>query len=103
MRVLARNYRCPVGEVDLIALDRSTRADLGAETICFVEVKARASDRYTDPDAAVDAQKQRRIRKVADHYLARRHADDYNVRFDIVAVVCPPGERPHVTHFPDAF
>ncbi|MHC4563437.1 MAG: YraN family protein [Planctomycetota bacterium] len=101
LTVLARNYRCPAGEVDVIALDRSTRRE-GAETIVFVEVKARSSDRYTDPESAVDADKQRRIRTVADYYLRRHHAEQYNVRFDIVAVVAGDGD-PIIRHTPDAF
>ena len=50
MKILARNYRCPAGEADLIALDRSTRRQSGAETIVFAEVKTRSSDTYTDPE-----------------------------------------------------
>ena len=103
MKILARNYRCPAGEVDLIALDPSTRKDLGSETLAFVEVKTRSSDRYTDPEAAVDADKQRRIRKVADYYLARHDAADLAVRFDIVSVLIRPGEKPQVKHIPQAF
>lgn len=103
LKILARNYRCRAGEVDLIALDPATRRTDGAETLVFVEVKTRSSDRYTDPESAVDARKQRRIRKVADYYVASRDAADYNVRFDIVAVVIRPGRKPRINHIPDAF
>ncbi|MFW6132417.1 MAG: YraN family protein [Planctomycetota bacterium] len=104
MKILATNYRCPRGEVDLIALDRSTRRDLGAETLCFVEVKTRTSDAYTSPEAAVNPDKQRRIKKVADYYLvAHPAAETLHVRFDIVAVVLRPGAEPAVRHLPDAF
>ena len=103
MKILATNYRCPAGEVDLIALDRSTRKAMGAETLVFVEVKTRTSDRYTDPEAAVNSDKQRRIRKVAGYYRTRRGAEDYNVRYDIVSVVLRPGAEPQIKHIPDAF
>jgi len=103
LKILARNYRCPAGEVDIIALDPSTRREFGAETVVFVEVKARSSDRYTDPESAVDADKRRRMRKVADHYVARRGAREFNVRFDIVAIVASGDEPPRITHIPDAF
>lgn len=103
LKILARNYRCPAGEIDLIALDASTRRSAGAETIAFVEVKTRSSDRYTDPEAAVDAEKRRRLKKVAETYLAARDAGGLNVRFDVVAVVARPGEKPQVRHIPDAF
>ena len=101
LKILARNYRCPVGEADLIALDRSTKR-LGAETIVFVEVKSRSSDKYTDPESAVNADKRRRLRRVADHYVQRRDAHEYNLRFDIVAVIFS-GDTPTVRHTPDAF
>ena len=103
MKVLAQNYRCPAGEADLIALDPSTRKELGAETIAFVEVKTRTSDRYTPPEAAVNADKRRRMRKVADYYLASRKAQDYAIRFDIVSIVIRPGQEPEVRHIPGAF
>ena len=103
LKILARNYRCPVGEVDLIALDASTRSRPGAETIAFVEVKTRSSDRHVEPESAVDAAKRRRLRKVAGYYLATHDAAEFDVRFDVVAVVARPGEKPQVRHIPDAF
>jgi putative endonuclease len=103
LQILARNYRCPAGEADLIALDPSTRKECGAETIAFVEVKTRASDRYTPPEAAVNQDKRRRMRRVADYYLASRKAEDFAVRFDIVSIVIRPGQEPEVRHIPGAF
>jgi putative endonuclease len=100
LKILAQNYRCPVGEADLIALDRSGRY---GETLAFVEVKTRRSDRHTDPQSAVDADKQRRLRRIADYYLNRHDADGLTVRFDIVSVVMPEGEKPRVEHIADAF
>lgn len=102
-RILARNYRCPAGEVDLICLDCSARSRDGVETIVFVEVKTRTSDRYTDPEYAVDAAKQRRLKKIARYYLARREAEGFNVRFDIVSAVIIDGQEPQLRHIEDAF
>lgn len=101
LKILARNYRCPVGEVDLIALDRSTRA-AGAETLVFAEVKTRTSDRYTDPQSAVTPDKQRRIRQVAEYYMQRHDASAMNVRFDVVAIVIGEGKTT-LNHIPEAF
>jgi putative endonuclease len=103
LKVLARNYRCPAGEADLIVLDKATRGDSGAETIVFVEVKTRSSDRYTDPQYAVNADKQRRMRKIADYFLTTRPADGYNVRFDVVAICLRDGNKPEITYIQDAF
>jgi len=103
MKILARNYRCPAGEADLIALDPSTRKELGAETIAFVEVKTRASDRYAPPESAVNADKRRRMKKIADYYLAARKAEGFNVRFDIVSIVVREGEPPQIKYITNAF
>lgn len=94
-RILARNYRCPAGEVDLIAL----RAD----TLIFAEVKTRSDDTYTDPQAAVNAKKRLRYRRIAEYYLSRTRRDDLAVRFDVIAIVFPPGGQPRVNHIVDAF
>ena len=98
-KILARNYRCPVGEVDLIAL----KAEGNARTIAFVEVKTRRSDAHVDPESAVDADKRRRMLKVAQYYLSRRDADDCDARFDVIAVVIPPDGPPTVRHIVAAF
>ncbi len=104
LKILARNYRCPGGELDLVALDPSTKGELGESAICFVEVKTRRTDRYIDPASAVDSGKRRRLHKAANHYLAARSAaQDHPTRFDIVSVVLPPGGEPSITHYPDAF
>jgi len=103
MKLLARNYRCPAGEIDLIALDRSTRRATGAETLAFVEVKTRSSDEHTSPAGAVDASKRRRLERLADHYLATHDADGLSVRFDIVSIVLRPGRKAEIEYLPDAF
>jgi len=103
LKILACNYRCPVGEADLVVLDASTRRQGGAETIAFVEVKTRRSDRYTDPQAAVNADKRRKMRKVADYYLATHDAEGFNVRFDIAAVVIRDGGEGEINYIPGAF
>lgn len=101
-KILAENYRCPAGEADLIVLDPSTRNG-GAETLVFVEVKTRRCDRYSDPESAVDAAKQRHIRNVARDYLSSRNASGFNLRFDIVSVVIPQQGDVRIKHIPDAF
>jgi putative endonuclease len=103
LKILAANYRCPAGEADLIALDPSTRKESGAETIAFVEVKTRAGDGYAPPESAVNADKQRRMRKVAHYYLASRKTDAFSTRFDIVAVLLRAGAEPEIRYIRDAF
>ena len=83
--VVARNWRCTAGEIDLIL--RSPGA-AGAAVIVFCEVKARASAEYGGPEGAVNWVKQRRLRRLAAIWLAAvRPAGSVTVRFDVAAVV----------------
>ncbi|MCY7298987.1 MAG: YraN family protein [Ilumatobacteraceae bacterium] len=78
--VLARNWRCAAGEVDLILL--------GGDVVVFCEVKARASNEFGGPEGAVNWSKQRRLRRLAATWLAEiRPANAVTVRFDVAAVV----------------
>jgi putative endonuclease len=77
--VLARNWRCEHGEVDLV-LGRP-----GLVVIC--EVKARASAEFGGPVGAVDWKKQRRLRRLAAVWLASSNSAHVIVRFDVVSVV----------------
>ena len=103
LKILATNYRCPEGEVDLIALDEIRRDGEPLETIVFVEVKTRSSSAWSDPESAVGQDKQMRIRKVASYYLRARNAIAYDIRFDIVSVLIGPRESPQIRHIIDAF
>ncbi|MBL7222200.1 MAG: YraN family protein [Phycisphaerae bacterium] len=103
MKLLATNYRCPSGEIDIIALDPTTRRESGRETIVFVEVKTRSDDSYNTPESAVNASKRRRIRKAARYYLSRHPTEQYSIRYDIVAIVSPPDAKPQIKHIAAAF
>ncbi len=75
--IVERNFRCPLGEVDLIALHRGT--------VVFIEVKTRRSAAAVPADA-VDPRKQRQMRRAAEWYVSRQRLDERPVRFDVVAV-----------------
>ena len=77
-RVLARNYRCRHGEIDIVAFE-------GGEYV-FVEVKTRRTDGMGSALDAVTPAKQRRIARVAEQYLAERGIEDRPCRFDVVAM-----------------
>ncbi len=78
-RILERNYRSRMGEIDIIAND--------AGTICFVEVKYRKDGASGDPTEAVGERKQFTICRVADHYrMVRRLPEDIPYRFDVAAI-----------------
>jgi putative endonuclease len=77
--IVCRNWRCPVGEIDLIARRGSV--------LVVCEVKARRSDVFGTPALAVDAAKQQRLRRLAAAWLASdRRGRSVEVRFDVVAV-----------------
>ncbi len=76
--ILQRNYRCALGEVDLIALD-------GAAVV-FVEVKTRTQPGCGTPLEAVDRRKQRQIQRAAQYYLTENRLHDRAARFDVVGV-----------------
>ena len=103
MKILARNYRCPGGEIDIIALDPSTRRTSQAETIVFVEVKTRATETPAGPASAIDAHKRKQVVHAAQYYLRHHPAKGYLTRYDAVAVIIPPGQKPTVRHIPNAF
>ncbi len=77
-RIVARNWRCELGEIDLVA----ARDD----TIVICEVKARRSDRYGPAAAAVTPAKQARLRRLAARWLADTAVSGVTVRFDVAAV-----------------
>ena len=94
-RIVARNYRCRAGEIDLIALD--------GDTVVFVEVKTRAHHTAADPEINVTYHKRRQVTKVAKYFLMERSAQQRPCRFDVMAVVMPEEGDPTVEHFIDAF
>ena len=94
-RVLARNYTCRVGEIDLICLD--------GDTLVFVEVRSRADDERIDPEEFIRPGKWRRVERSARYYLMQHDAADRPCRFDLVTIVWPPGAAPRIEHFEDAF
>jgi len=77
--ILEYNFRCRMGEIDIIARD--------CEYLVFVEVKYRSSSRTGSPLEAVDARKQRIISKVASYYcLTHGYGEGQSCRFDVVAI-----------------
>lgn len=80
--ILAQNYRAMRGEIDLVAQD--------GDCIVFVEVKTRRTLKFGLPQAAVTAQKQRQISKVALAYLQTHNLFDAPCRFDVIAIHLSP-------------
>jgi putative endonuclease len=77
--VLARRYRGRSGELDIVAFER--------ETLVFVEVKTRSSRVFGEPWEFVDWQKQQKLIRTAEEFIADHDLGQYSYRFDIVSVI----------------
>ena len=93
-QLIARNYRCEAGEIDVVAIKDGT--------LVFCEVKARRGDRFGTPAEAVGYAKQSRLKRLAAHWLANHKPGAVDIRFDVVSVIVRDG-RFELTHIPDAF
>ena len=93
-KILVRNFRTKVGEIDFVAQEGSV--------LCFVEVKGRHSLHFGLPEEAVNAEKQRRIFRAAQAYLQRERLEEAPCRFDVVAIL-DEGTNPGVRILRDAF
>ncbi len=93
-KILWRNYKTRLGEVDIIAKDK--------DTVCFIEVKSRSSDRFGFALEAVSRLKQKQISKVALSFLKEKNLLDKKARFDVVALDCP-GVKERISLIKDAF
>lgn len=94
-KVIERNYRCPWGEIDLIAREK--------DTLVFVEIKSRNSSEFGLPQDAVGPSKQRKIIQVAKAYMSEHHVQEtIAARFDVVAIQLT-SSRPKIELIKDAF
>lgn len=78
-KILARNYRCLLGEIDIIACDK--------DDLVFIEVKTRTNLAFGLPQESISRSKQFRIRKIALHYLAEKRPLYSKYRFDVVSII----------------
>ncbi|MGY1825145.1 MULTISPECIES: YraN family protein [unclassified Blastococcus] len=95
LRVLDRNWRCREGEIDLVARE--------GDALVFCEVKTRRGTGYGHPVEAVTLAKRRRIRTLAQRWLAVHDHHAPEVRFDVVGVLVRPERPAVVTHLRGAF
>ena len=91
---IIRNYRCPLGEIDIIAMD--------GDTLVFIEIKTRKDKSLGYAKEAVDARKRRQISKVALAYMKSNDCCEVKARFDVVAINIEGG-KPSIEVVKDAF
>ncbi len=94
-RILEMNYRCRMGEIDLIVENR--------KYLVFVEVKLRKNANFAEALEYVDTRKQERLKTTAMLYLAHNETEK-PCRFDVIEIYAPEGvKRPQIRHLEDAF
>jgi putative endonuclease len=92
-KILEKNWRSGKAEVDLIAQHNNT--------LIFVEVKTRSTNFFAQPEASVDAHKQKMLAKAAGDYLEQNNLTG-EIRFDVISIILKEPDN-EVVHFEDAF
>lgn len=95
LRVVSRNWRCPEGELDIVAWD--------GDTLVVCEVKTRSGVGFGSPAEAVNRQKAQRIRRLALRWLMEHRTPYAELRFDVVSVLRGPRGPAAVDHLRAAF
>ncbi|MEW6163210.1 MAG: YraN family protein [Nitrospirota bacterium] len=93
-KIIARNYKTPIGEIDIVAKD--------GNTVVFVEVKTRADDSFGYPFEAVNKKKRQKLRNLALLYL-KRQGKESPVRFDVLSIFYRDSGKKDIEHIKDAF
>ncbi len=81
-RICETNFRCPLGEIDIVAREKSE--------LVFIEVKTRKSSELGYPEQAVGTRKQKKLSQLALWYLQKKKMADANARFDVIAITLLP-------------
>ena len=99
MKIIERNYRSRIGEIDIIARDHNT--------LVFIEVKTRATLNAGFPEESVTEHKQEKIRKVALYYLMSHgcNPNHVNYRFDVISITFTGDDyaHPSINYYKNAF
>lgn len=82
--IIAKNFKCSYGEIDIIAIDK--------EELVFIEVKTRCSEKYGRPSEAVDKTKKKHIKKAATFFVYKNRLENKFIRFDVVEIYVRNGK-----------
>ena len=94
-KILEKNFRCPIGEIDVIA-EKNKR-------IIFVEIKTRMDDGFGRPEEAVHEAKQKKLTQVAAYYLKQKRKSGTSSGFDVLAILWRVSGEPQIRLIEDAF
>ncbi|HVJ50014.1 YraN family protein [Desulfitobacterium sp.] len=79
LKILVRNFRCPVGEMDIIALED--------EKLIFIEVRTRSTPKFGWGEESIQAKKRMRLQRIAEYFiLSRKYKEWPPLRFDLIAI-----------------
>jgi putative endonuclease len=92
--LLARNWRCSLGEIDLVARQ--------GDQVVFVEVRTRQNDRLGPPEASLSPAKRKRLAALAYQYVAEHDCQDQPWRIDLIAIDVRHGHVSRLEHIRDA-
>lgn len=95
-RIIERNWRCKLGEVDVLAMD--------GELLVVVEVRTKMSERFGTGAESVDARKQHKLRQLALTYMRMHNlSSETRLRFDVVSIRVTPKGSYEIDHIDHAF
>jgi len=94
MEVLERNWRCRLGEIDVVAAERVA----GSTTVVFCEVKCRSGLGFGDPLEAITWAKLRTLRSLAAEWMRTHPVAAQAIRLDAIGVLLVRGQAPRLTH-----
>jgi putative endonuclease len=95
--LIAKNYRSPYGEIDLIVRDPRRQCML-----VFVEVRTNSDPRFGDPLESISPRKQRQVAKTAHYYVVTRGLEQSEARFDVIGIRWDRGQA-RINHIQSAF
>jgi len=95
--IIKRNYRYGKGEIDIIAKDPQE------EGLVFIEVKSRKSLEYGSPEEAITKNKIKQLKRIAELYLYENEIIEILCRFDVIAILMLPNQKPQIEHYVNAF
>ena len=90
-KIIQRNYKNKLGEIDIIAKDSSA--------LCFIEVKTRADENFAPAENAITPAKKTRMSRTARYFLAANNINDRALRFDVVTIVLNDTSREEIRHY----
>ena len=96
LKTLTRNYRCQMGEIDIVMVDTDG-------SIVFVEVRSRTEEGLVSPEATITTTKRAHISQTARYFLATHKIEDRPLRFDVVTLLLGRSGPPEIQHYPGAF